>query len=96
MATLQRTAWILFAAAAFLVLLGQRGLNEPDEGRYGQAAREMSASGAWLIPHLNGHPHLQKPLIYWLTATSPSALGNNQRAARLPSAHHNPVHGVQG
>lgn len=82
-----RFAWWVFAATAFLLLLGQRGLNEPDEGRYAEIAREMTVGGEWLTPHLNGHPHFQKPpVIYWLTAASLSVFGMNEWAARLPSA----------
>jgi 4-amino-4-deoxy-L-arabinose transferase-like glycosyltransferase len=75
---------IVFACFA---LLGSRGLNEPDEGRYAEIAREMVASGDWLVPHLNGFPHFQKPpLLCWLTASSVAVFGANEWAARLPSA----------
>lgn len=83
---LKKHAWLLFAATAFLFLLGQRGLNEPDEGRYAEIGREMTESGDWLVPHLNGNPHFQKPpIIYWLTALSLRAFGNHEWSARLPS-----------
>ena len=54
--------WVFLAAilaAAFFIELGDRGLNEPDEGRYATIAREMAVDGDWLIPHLNGIPHFQ-------------------------------------
>lgn len=87
MPLLKRHAWLLFAAVAFLMLLGQRGLNEPDEGRYAEIAREMTVTGEWLVPHLNGNPHFQKPpVVYWLTALSLGTFGNHEWAARLPSA----------
>ncbi len=73
-------------AAAFFIELGGRGLNEPDEGRYASIAREMAMDGDWLIPHLNGIPHFQKPpIIYWATALSFRCFGFNEAAARLPS-----------
>ena len=73
-------------AAAFFIELGDRGLNEPDEGRYATIAREMAVDGDWLIPHLNGIPHFQKPpIIYWATAVSFRCFGFNETAARLPS-----------
>lgn len=80
-------ALLLFAAVTLLLFLGTRGLNEPDEGRYAEIAREMTVSGDWLVPHLNGIEHFQKPpLLYWLTASSVRVLGANEWAARLPSA----------
>lgn len=82
-------AWLLplFTAAVLLLFLGSRGLNEPDEGRYSEIAREMAASGDWLVPHLNGFGHFQKPpLLYWLTATSLRVFGLNEWGVRMPSA----------
>jgi 4-amino-4-deoxy-L-arabinose transferase-like glycosyltransferase len=79
--------WLLFVVAALFLFLGTRGLNEPDEGRYAEIAREMAVTGEWLVPHLNGFEHFQKPpLLYWLTAASIRVLGANEWAARLPSA----------
>jgi 4-amino-4-deoxy-L-arabinose transferase-like glycosyltransferase len=67
--------------------LGNRGLNEPDEGRYSEMGREMLVTGDWLVPHLNGVPHYAKPpWIYWCVALSFKLFGFNEWAARLPSA----------
>ena len=83
----RRAAWLVFVIAALFLFLGTRGLNEPDEGRYAEIAREMTVTGEWLVPHLNGFEHFQKPpLLYWLTAASIRLLGVNEWAARLPSA----------
>lgn len=80
-----RGLWLLFAV--LFILLGSRGLNEPDEGRYAEMAREMADDGSWLVPHLNGFEHLAKPpLIYWFTAICLKVFGHNEWAARLPSA----------
>jgi 4-amino-4-deoxy-L-arabinose transferase-like glycosyltransferase len=80
-------ARLIFVAVALFLFLGTRGLNEPDEGRYAEIAREMAATGEWLVPHLNGFERFQKPpLLYWLTAASIHFLGANEWAARLPSA----------
>ncbi len=83
-----RTPLIVLAFALALgTLLGGRPLLEPDEGRYAEIAREMARGDSWLVPHLNGVPHFQKPpLLYWLTAASFRAFGVNEWAARLPSA----------
>src|SRR5712692_744671 len=43
-------------------------LFEPDEGRYAEIAREMTARNEWVVPYLQGEPYLDKPpLLYWLT-----------------------------
>ena len=63
--------WAVFAAIAVLWFanLGSRDLLHPDEGRYAEIAREMSASGDWVTPRLNGLKYFEKPpLQYWITA----------------------------
>jgi len=71
----------------FFLLLGSRSLNEPDEGRYSEIAREMIETGNWLVPHLWYLPHLDKPpLTCWLVAASMKLFGQNEWAARLPVA----------
>ncbi len=69
------------------LLLGSRSLNEPDEGRYSEIAREMIETGNWLVPHLWYLPHLDKPpMTCWLVAASMKVFGQNEWAARLPVA----------
>ena len=47
----------------------------------------MKASGAWLVPTYNGVSRLDKPSSYFkLVAHSLSVFGENETAARLPSA----------
>src|SRR5213592_3364081 len=71
----------------FFFLLGTRSLNEPDEGRYAEIAREMIELNDWLVPHLWYEPHLHKPpLTYWAVAASISVFGQNEWAVRLPLA----------
>jgi 4-amino-4-deoxy-L-arabinose transferase-like glycosyltransferase len=71
----------------FFFLLGSRSLNEPDEGRYSEIAREMIETGDWLVPHFWYLPHLDKPpMTYWLVAGSVKLFGQNEWAARLPVA----------
>ena len=78
---------ILWALLVLTAGLGSRGLNEPDEGRYAEIGREMAAGGSWVLPHLNGFPHFQKPpLVYWMTATGFRVFGINEWGARFPSA----------
>ncbi|MBB5017081.1 4-amino-4-deoxy-L-arabinose transferase-like glycosyltransferase [Chitinivorax tropicus] len=64
--------------------IDQYALLNENEGRYAEIAREMLASGNFIIPHLNGLPYLEKPpLLYYLTTLSFSLFGVNDIAARL-------------
>jgi 4-amino-4-deoxy-L-arabinose transferase-like glycosyltransferase len=55
--------------------------------QYSGGAREMIATGQWLVPSNNYLPRLQKPpLVYWLTAPSLRLFGQTEFAARLPTA----------
>lgn len=68
--------------------LGGYALLNTNEGLYAEIAREMLASGDYLVPHLNGVPYLEKPpLLYWMTALNFSALGMSETAARLVSIY---------
>jgi 4-amino-4-deoxy-L-arabinose transferase-like glycosyltransferase len=73
-----------------VVLIGTAaigGLFEPTETRYAEIAREMNASGDWLIPRLNGITHLHKPpLAYWSSAIGMKLLGPDAPGARIPAA----------
>jgi 4-amino-4-deoxy-L-arabinose transferase-like glycosyltransferase len=87
--TSTRQRWILLALTlfTFFFLLGSRALNEPDEGRYSEIAREMIETGNWLVPHFWYLPHLDKPpMTYWLVAASMKLFGQNEWAVRLPLA----------
>ena len=84
-----RQRWVLLALTVFtfFFLLGSRALNEPDEGRYSEIAREMIETGNWLVPHFWYLPHLDKPPVtYWLVAASIKLFGQNEWAVRLPLA----------
>jgi 4-amino-4-deoxy-L-arabinose transferase-like glycosyltransferase len=85
------TAWVLLAlTVAWFALgfrLGHLPLMAPDEGRNAEVAREMKASGAWLVPTYDGVDYLDKPAFYFkAVALSLAAFGDNETAARLPSA----------
>ena len=74
-------------ALGLLVTTGALGLFEPTETRYAEIAREMLASGQWLIPRLDGIAHLHKPpFAYWAVAAGMSAFGESAWAARIPVA----------
>ena len=92
------TAATLVAGLA-LLLLGtsvfaatRRGLWDPDEPRYAEAAREMLLAGDlphYVVPHLDGIEYTAKPpLLFWLEVAGSRATGGEITAvsARLPSA----------
>ncbi len=75
------------SALLFFYHLGAYGLWEPDESRYAEIAREMLASGNFIVPHLNYVPYVEKPpLLYWLTALAMRLFGINEFAARFDNA----------
>jgi 4-amino-4-deoxy-L-arabinose transferase-like glycosyltransferase len=85
------TAWVWLALIviwlALCFRLGHLPLIAPDEGRNAEVAREMKESGAWLVPTYDGVDYLDKPAFYFkAVAFSLAAFGNNETAARLPSA----------
>ncbi|MET0205280.1 MAG: phospholipid carrier-dependent glycosyltransferase [Casimicrobiaceae bacterium] len=85
----RRTWWMLALAAAiaWFAPLDVRLLQHPDEGRYGEIAREMAVGNDWVTPRLNDLKYFEKPpLQYWLGAAAFDALGVNEWTARLPSA----------
>jgi 4-amino-4-deoxy-L-arabinose transferase-like glycosyltransferase len=80
-------AWVLAGSLALSLFISLRlPLLDPDEGRNAEVAREMSAGGDLVIPHLAGMPYLDKPPgFFWAAALSIRAFGNTPFAARLPS-----------
>src|SRR5262245_11519365 len=76
---------VVFATLCFR--LGHLPLLAPDEGRNAEVAREMKEAGAWLVPTYDGVTYLDKPALYFkAVALSLAAFGNNETAARIPSA----------
>ncbi len=76
----------LVILAIALAFQGSRGLFQPDEGRYVNAALAMLRSGDWLVPRLHGLVYLDKPpAIYWSIAAGIKLLGANEWGARLAS-----------
>ena len=71
----------------FGLLLGRESLYDWDEAWYGQVAKELLRGGDWLTLHWRGIPFFDKPpLGIWAIALSFRTFGQNEWAARLPSA----------
>lgn len=76
------------AALLFFVNLGGYDLWPPDEPRYAQVAREMMQSGDYIVPHVNGQPYREKPLLMmWAMVAASQPIGDvTEWSARAPSA----------
>lgn len=79
-----RPAWVLGALVLWLIATAWlRPLTLPDEGRYGEVAREMLL-GDGLTPTLYGLPFFHKPpLTYWLDMAAIAVLGPQPFSARF-------------
>jgi 4-amino-4-deoxy-L-arabinose transferase-like glycosyltransferase len=93
-----RTGWLLLpmllAAALFLPALGARTIYISDEARYALLARNMIERGHWLVPHIGGEVHMEKPpLFMWAIALVSLIPGDvTELTAALPAA----VSGIAG
>jgi len=62
-------------------------LIDRDEPRFAEASREMIERGDYIVPYFNNHVRFDKPpLAYWAQVTSYKVFGQNDFAARFPSA----------
>jgi 4-amino-4-deoxy-L-arabinose transferase-like glycosyltransferase len=62
-------------------------LIDRDEPRFAEASREMIERGDYVVPYFNNHLRLDKPpLTYWAQVLSYRVFGENDFAARFPSA----------
>jgi 4-amino-4-deoxy-L-arabinose transferase-like glycosyltransferase len=82
--------WILlFLGCVFFHIAGTWSLPliDRDEPRFAEAAREMRQRGDYVVPYFNNHYRFDKPpLTYWFQTLSYRAFGENDFAARFPSA----------
>src|SRR5690242_15965737 len=62
-------------------------LIDRDEPRFAEASREMIERGDYVVPYFNNQLRLDKPpLTYWAQTLSYRIFGENDFAARFPSA----------
>src|SRR5947208_9551717 len=62
-------------------------LIDRDEPRFAEASREMIERGDYIVPYFNNQLRLDKPpLTYWAQTLSYCVFGENDFAARFPSA----------
>ncbi len=77
----------LIGIVLYSLFLGSFPLHVPDEGRYGEVAREMLVNHNYVTPTLNGVIFFDKPpLYYWLTAFAMHLAGVNEWTARAAPA----------
>jgi 4-amino-4-deoxy-L-arabinose transferase-like glycosyltransferase len=85
--SLRLAIYAILAAILYLPGLGRPALWEPDEGRYGEIAREMVISGDYVTPRDDFELYFEKPpLVYWAEAGAIQIFGVNEFAVRLPAA----------
>ena len=77
----------VFAATALCAGVATTDLWPPDETRYAEISRQMTADRSWVLPRLNGTPFIEEPsLFYWLQAASFRVFGGpTASAARVPA-----------
>jgi 4-amino-4-deoxy-L-arabinose transferase-like glycosyltransferase len=80
---------LLFFGCLVFHILGTWSLPliDRDEPRFAEASREMIGRGNYIVPYFNNQLRLDKPpLTYWAQVASYHIFGENDFAARFPSA----------
>jgi len=81
-------ALLVFGSLVFHILgTWSLPLIDRDEPRFAEASREMIQRGNYVVPYFNNQLRLDKPpLTYWAQVASYHIFGENDFAARFPSA----------
>src|SRR5438132_1597804 len=80
-------ALLLVVALPLLLIELDLPFLDPDEGLYGDIAREMLTSRDWVVPSFNGLPYLEKPPLYfWLSTLTLRLDGDGEWALRIWSS----------
>src|SRR2546423_15010539 len=61
---------LMLAAVALGWTLNGYRLFDPDEGRNAEVAREMAQANDYVVPHPDGLPYLDKPIVYLAAAAA--------------------------
>jgi 4-amino-4-deoxy-L-arabinose transferase-like glycosyltransferase len=80
---------LLFVSCVFFHVAGiwSLPLIDRDEPRFAEASREMIERSDYVVPYFNNHFRFDKPPVtYWAQVASYKIFGQNDFAARLPSA----------
>jgi 4-amino-4-deoxy-L-arabinose transferase-like glycosyltransferase len=80
---------LLFVGSVFFHIAGTWNLPliDRDEPRFAEASREMIERGDYVVPYFNNDLRFDKPpLAYWAQIASYKIFGENDFAARFPSA----------
>lgn len=77
---------IALIVASLFAGLGMREPSPPDEPRFVLAARDMVATGQWMLPHRGTEFYAEKPAVFmWLQAAAYVVVGDWRVAFLLPS-----------
>jgi 4-amino-4-deoxy-L-arabinose transferase-like glycosyltransferase len=86
----RRAQWLILLAIAAIIYVGTASwppLLDDADASHALVARDMNASGDYVVMRLGGVRYLQKaPLHYWMVAGLYRVLGENALAVRLPDA----------
>jgi 4-amino-4-deoxy-L-arabinose transferase-like glycosyltransferase len=78
--------WLVLVGGSLATGLGGHALIDPDEGRSASVGWAMAVSGDYVVPRLDGLPHLDKPPLFHAgQALAFRVLGPSEAAARLPA-----------
>lgn len=77
---------VALIAVSLFAGLGMREPSPPDEPRFVLAAKDMVATGQWMLPHRGSEFYAEKPAVFmWMQAAAYKIVGNWRIAFLLPS-----------